>query len=400
MQKELEKTTQAIGFSELFWEKTRPFDFFKSNSQCLGVLMGALHSRGKTCPKCGEFMALMKSRPYVFGCPNVNCRAQTSVRSGLFLEGANKPLTVWFNTVTLLYCERSISDSMLAELLNVERSTARRMKERILPLFADLQKQNDPNVSLVRAILKATEQETHLNYHTVAPMYRLICGDSYVELPKIPDKSAGLIVADVPYNQRQADWDGKVNFEPLAEQYARIVNEEGNVIIFMSFEQIGECLAFFGKYFKYYQQFYYEKTNPDYKNTERYGRLASAVENALIFWNDSQNHTFNSKGNIRNIYRCAKASPKEREDCGGHPTPKPLELMKHLIKIYSKEGDLVMDSHMGSATTGAAAVLSGRRFLGIEADPYYCDVSAKRLKKCGRKRVNPVTEERSDSNDN
>jgi hypothetical protein len=62
-----------------------------------------------------------------------------------------------------------------------------------------------------------------------------------------------------------------------------------------------------------------------------------------------------------------------------HPTVKPLALMRWLIRLCSPEGGLVLDPFAGSGTTGAAAVLERRRFLGIERDPEYTDVARARI---------------------
>ena len=67
-----------------------------------------------------------------------------------------------------------------------------------------------------------------------------------------------------------------------------------------------------------------------------------------------------------------------------HPTQKPLELMKYLIKTYSNEGDMVLDNTMGSGTTCLAAKNLNRKFIGIEKEPKYYDVAVRRLSSyCG-----------------
>jgi DNA modification methylase len=68
----------------------------------------------------------------------------------------------------------------------------------------------------------------------------------------------------------------------------------------------------------------------------------------------------------------------DREN-GLHPTQKPLELMKYLIKTYSNEDDVVMDNCMGSNTTGLACKELNRQYIGIEKDKNYYDVSVSRL---------------------
>ena len=62
-----------------------------------------------------------------------------------------------------------------------------------------------------------------------------------------------------------------------------------------------------------------------------------------------------------------------------HVTQKPLELMRDLVRIVPT-GGVVLDPFMGSGTTGVAAVLEGRRFIGSEMSKHYCDVAARRMR--------------------
>jgi DNA modification methylase len=62
-----------------------------------------------------------------------------------------------------------------------------------------------------------------------------------------------------------------------------------------------------------------------------------------------------------------------------HPTVKPLELMRWLVRLLCPPGGLVLDPTAGSGTTGAAAVLEGRRFVGIELEPAYVEIAAARI---------------------
>lgn len=62
-----------------------------------------------------------------------------------------------------------------------------------------------------------------------------------------------------------------------------------------------------------------------------------------------------------------------------HPTVKPLELMRWLVRLLCPEGGLVLDPFCGSGTTGAAAAIEGRRFVGIELDPAYAEIAAARI---------------------
>ena len=62
-----------------------------------------------------------------------------------------------------------------------------------------------------------------------------------------------------------------------------------------------------------------------------------------------------------------------------HPTVKPLELMRWLVRLLCPPGGLVLDPTAGSGSTGAAAVLEGRRFVGIELEPAYLEIAAARI---------------------
>ena len=63
----------------------------------------------------------------------------------------------------------------------------------------------------------------------------------------------------------------------------------------------------------------------------------------------------------------------------GHPTQKPLQLMKRCVTIWTNEGDTILDFTMGSGTTGVAALELGRDFIGIEKEKKWFDVAKYRI---------------------
>ena len=71
---------------------------------------------------------------------------------------------------------------------------------------------------------------------------------------------------------------------------------------------------------------------------------------------------------------------REEKTHGKHPTQKPLAVLSRVVLASTNPGDLVLDPFAGSSTTGLAALAHGRRFIGIENDPAYLDLSAKRLR--------------------
>lgn len=89
----------------------------------------------------------------------------------------------------------------------------------------------------------------------------------------------------------------------------------------------------------------------------------------------------NSVGSAARFFYCAKASKSEKGKDNQHPTVKPLELMKYLIKMVAPKGALVLDPFMGSGSTGVAAIQIDRRFIGIEKEPEYFKIAESRLEK-------------------
>lgn len=62
-----------------------------------------------------------------------------------------------------------------------------------------------------------------------------------------------------------------------------------------------------------------------------------------------------------------------------HPTQKPVDLLEYLVKTYTNEGDLILDFTMGSGSTGVACLNTNRRFIGIEKEEKYFNITKERL---------------------
>jgi len=84
-------------------------------------------------------------------------------------------------------------------------------------------------------------------------------------------------------------------------------------------------------------------------------------------------------GSVARLFYCAKASNSDRGKGNNHPTVKPIDLMRYLIRLVCPVGSVVLDPFMGSGTTGKAALEEGMEFIGIEQSAEYMDVSKKRL---------------------
>lgn len=76
---------------------------------------------------------------------------------------------------------------------------------------------------------------------------------------------------------------------------------------------------------------------------------------------------------------CAKASKSDRGTGNNHPTVKPTELMRYLVRLVTQPGGTVLDPFTGSGSTGKAAVLEGFEFIGIEREAEYVAIAEARI---------------------
>jgi len=94
------------------------------------------------------------------------------------------------------------------------------------------------------------------------------------------------------------------------------------------------------------------------------------------------NGVFDGLGGASRFFYCAKVSGKERHIGiaeNNHPTVKPIELMKYLIKLVTPPNGHILDPFNGSGSTGCAAVELGFDYTGIELDPNYVEIATKRI---------------------
>jgi DNA modification methylase len=244
---------------------------------------------------------------------------------------------------------------------------------------------------------------------------QLLNGDCLQEMLTIPDKTVDLILTDLPYGTTACKWDTIIPFEPLWAQYKRIIKGHGAIVLTASqpFTSILTC----SNLPMYRYDWYWQK---DKGSNFLFGNKMPLknVETISVFYKAQPTYnpqkTLNPKGTSKRhlsfntgIGNSDKAKeimpnmpdrpkvgknyepdmllPKQliyfaREQRGKlHPTQKPVALMEYLIRTYTNEGDLVVDSCMGSGTTGVACVNTKREFIGIEKDTCIFDGAAKRI---------------------
>lgn len=103
---------------------------------------------------------------------------------------------------------------------------------------------------------------------------------------------------------------------------------------------------------------------------------AQGAEHFVVAWAGSGHARWNAGGK-RGVYTHCVNNP---ERTGLHPTEKPRQLMAELVVDFTNPGEIILDPFMGSGTTGVAAVMGARRFIGIEMNETYFDLACRRLR--------------------
>lgn len=131
----------------------------------------------------------------------------------------------------------------------------------------------------------------------------------------------------------------------------------------------------------------WEKPNPPPNLSCRYFTHSTET----IIWaakNDKSKHCFkygdmreiNAGKQMKSVWMITPPNGNEK-NFGKHPTQKPVALLERIILASTNEGDLIMDPFSGSSTTGVAAIKLNRRFVGVEIESDFLNLSIKRLKK-------------------
>ena len=232
-------------------------------------------------------------------------------------------------------------------------------------------------------------------------------GDCLELMNDIPDKSVDCIITDLPYGQTQRNkWDSVIPFEPLWKQYKRIIKDNGAIILFGNGMFTAELMMSNKSMWKY--NIIWEKTQPTgflnakkmplrnhedicvfYKKPPTYNpqkttghaRKVSRAEHKIGCKNTSDygEHGLTTYDSTERYPKSVWKFAKDTQKSSLHPTQKSLALIEELIKTYTNEGDLVVDSCMGSGTCGVAAKKLGRKFIGIETEPQYFEISKNRI---------------------
>jgi len=238
-------------------------------------------------------------------------------------------------------------------------------------------------------------------------------GDTIEQMKLIPNKSINLICCDLPYGTTACPWDVIIPFDQLWEQYERIINDNGAIVLFGKQPFTTDLINSNRRLFKY--ELIWEKDKPNnfalankqpmcyhenilvfYKKQPTYNKQMIEREGKGVWrYNFDISHDnrtihgtnkkYQGKKNKSN-YDIKLKNPKSilYYDTGKrqqllHPTQKPISLIEWIINTYTNEYDVVLDNTYGSCTAGVACIITNRNFIGIENNKNYFDISTVRI---------------------
>ena len=209
----------------------------------------------------------------------------------------------------------------------------------------------------------------------------------------LPDQSVDLILCDLPYGTTQNKWDSVIPLDALWEQYRRIIKPKG--VIALSSQGIFTARLMLSNEAWFRYKFVWVKSKPtNFLNARR--QPLRQHEDICIFYGSQPNYRpvmskgepykkgtrkaqyTGSYGDFKPVqvksdgerYPTDTLYCKTAEsEAGGrvwHPTQKPVALGRYLIRMFTGEGDVVLDNAFGSGSFLVAAALEGRRYIGIE----------------------------------
>jgi len=230
---------------------------------------------------------------------------------------------------------------------------------------------------------------------------QIIHGDCLEKMKDIPDKSIDMILCDLPYGTTACKWDVVIPFEPLWEQYKRIIKDRGAIVLFGS-EPFSSYLRISNiKQYRY--DWKWDKVRGSNFATVKI-RPFNSFEDIMVFYKNQptynpqmeegkpytqkQGYVGEAKQTglhrkevitVNNGERYPLSIIRFSKEQGLHPTQKPVSLLEYLIKTYTLENETVLDNCMGSGSTGVACINTKRNFIGIEKDDKYFEIAKKRI---------------------
>lgn len=245
-------------------------------------------------------------------------------------------------------------------------------------------------------------------YYFETSNFKLIYADVFKAIKKIKDKSIDMIFADPPYflsnngitcsggkmvSVNKGEWDKTVSIKEkhkfnkkwIRECY-RILKDNGTIWISGTLHNIYSIgMALEEEGFKIINNITWKKLNPPPNISCR--AFTHSTETILWAKKDlkKSRHKFNYEvmkelnggKQMKDVWETSLTKPSEKK-CGKHPTQKPIDLLEKIILSSTDENDLILDPFNGSGTTGIVANKLNRKYIGIEKEKEYLDLTIRR----------------------
>ncbi len=215
--------------------------------------------------------------------------------------------------------------------------------------------------------------------------------DCLIGIKKIKDKSIDMILCDLPYGTTQNKWDSVIPLNRLWKEYHRIIKDNGAIVLTSQGIFTAKLILSNEKFFKY--KVVWEKSkSTNFLNAKK--QPLRKHEDICVFYKkpptynpqmgkgEAYNKGFRKKqltGSYGDFNSTEVKSNGDRyptdivyfktaesEGKVYHPTQKPIELGRYLIRTYTNEGDIVLDNTCGSGSFLVSSILEKRKFIGFE----------------------------------
>lgn len=154
----------------------------------------------------------------------------------------------------------------------------------------------------------------------------------------------------------------------VANECARVMRPTGSMLIFCDWRMVPQIVPAV------------ESVGLRYRNLIAWKKPAPGLGNGFRPQHEMVIHLAGAKAKYHdaatgNVIECGRQHHSSRE----HPTQKPVDLMRRLIRVVAPVGGVVLDPFAGSGTTGVAALQEGRRFIGVEREPEHAETARRRI---------------------
>ena len=232
--------------------------------------------------------------------------------------------------------------------------------------------------------------------------YTLHHGDCLEVLPTLAAQSVDAIIADPPYGTTACKWDSVIPLDAMWRELKRVIKPRGAIVLFGAQPFTSALVMSNAGWFKYELVWQKERTGapgvanfrplPYHENIAVFG-CGSVTYNPIMTEGlpyrvastaGGKDHKFGFSGKafvkVNDGERFPTSIlPFQTKRNNEHPTEKPVDLLRYLVRTYTNAGETVLDFTMGSGTTGVACQMEQRNFIGIELDAGYFEIAKRRI---------------------